>query len=91
MGGQAGTVEEICARIARRSHGIVTRAELLAGGITAREIERRQERGYLIREFSGVYRVGHEAPSVEATYMAAVKACGEGAVLSDLAPRSCTG
>ena len=40
------------------------------------------EKGLLIREHRGVYRVGHRAPSVEATYMAAVKACGEGAVLS---------
>ena len=35
--------------------------------------------------FPGVYRVGHRAPSVEARYMAAVKACGEGALLSGLA------
>ena len=30
----------------------------------------------------GVYRVGHRAPSVEARYLAAVLACGDGAVLS---------
>jgi very-short-patch-repair endonuclease len=30
----------------------------------------------------GVYRVGHRAPSVEAGYLAAVLACGEGALLS---------
>jgi hypothetical protein len=29
-----------------------------------------------------VYRVGHRAPSVEARYLAAVLACGDGAVLS---------
>ena len=82
MGGRSTTVEEVCAQIARRSHGIVTRSELLAAGVTSREIERRQERGYLIAEFPGVYRVGHQAPSLEARYMAAVKACGDGAVLS---------
>ena len=82
MGGKPRTVEELCNALASRSHGIVTRSELMAAGITAREIERRQERGYLIPEFRGVYRVGHEAPSLEARYMAAVKACGEGAVLS---------
>ena len=32
----------------------------------------------------GVYRVGHTAPSVEATYLAAVWACGEGALLMGL-------
>ena len=31
--------------------------------------------------YPGVYRVGHAAPSVEATYMAAVLACGDGALL----------
>lgn len=38
--------------------------------------------GTLIREYKGVYRVGHRAPSVEARYLAAVRACGEGALLS---------
>jgi very-short-patch-repair endonuclease len=33
----------------------------------------------------GVYRVGHRAPSLEARYLAAVLACGDGAVLSGLA------
>jgi very-short-patch-repair endonuclease len=32
----------------------------------------------------GVYRVGHLAPNVEARYLAAVLACGEGAVLSGM-------
>src|SRR5688572_12065506 len=31
--------------------------------------------------FRGVYRVGHAAPSLLATYMAAVLACGPGALL----------
>jgi hypothetical protein len=44
-------------------------------------IERRVEKGALIPEYPGVYRVGHAAPSVEATYMAAVLACGDDAVL----------
>lgn len=35
-----------------------------------------------VREHRGVYRVGHRAPSVEARYLAAVLACGRGAVLS---------
>ena len=67
--------------IANRSHGVVARDELLAAKITARQIERRLGKGALIPEFDGVYRVGHRAPSVEARYMAAVKACGKGAVL----------
>jgi very-short-patch-repair endonuclease len=36
----------------------------------------------LLIEHPGVYRVGHRAASVGADYMAAVKACGEGALIS---------
>jgi Transcriptional regulator, AbiEi antitoxin len=81
MGTQSRTVEEIVGELAARSHGVVTRGELLASGLTDRQIKRRRARGYLITEFPGVYRVGHRAPSLEARYLAAVKACGEGAVL----------
>ena len=38
--------------------------------------------GLLLPEYPGVYRVGHRAPSTEATYLAAVLACGPGAGLS---------
>src|SRR5687767_1247360 len=82
MGGQSDTVETICARIAGRAKGIVERWELLDAGVTARQIERRIEKGALIPEFRGVFRVGHAAPSPEARYLAAVKACGQGAALS---------
>ena len=79
---QGITVERVLARIAERSHGVVTRDELLDAGVTRAEIKWRVKTGALIRVHRGVYRVGHRAPSVEATYLAAVKACGEGAVLS---------
>jgi Transcriptional regulator, AbiEi antitoxin len=82
MGGQDGHVDEVVARLASAAHGVVTRRELLAEGLTERQVERRLERGTLIVEFRGVYRAGHRAPSVEARYMAAVKAGGEGAVLA---------
>jgi hypothetical protein len=70
------------ARIARRSHGVVTRAELLRAGITDAEIKHRLSIDALFTEHRGVNRVGHRAPSVEARYLAAVRACGDGAVLS---------
>jgi very-short-patch-repair endonuclease len=76
------TVEVVLARIASRQHGLVTRAQLVAAGLTADEIRHRLESGALLREHWGVYRVGHRAPSLEARYMAAVLACGEGACLS---------
>lgn len=58
---------------------MVTRVELLGAGITSGEIKQRLASGALIREHRGVYRVGHRAPSVEASYLAAVRACGEDA------------
>jgi very-short-patch-repair endonuclease len=85
MAGKVRTVERRVAELARRSHGVVTRAELFAAGITKAEIDGRLRTGSLIAVFRGVYRVGHKAPSVEARYTAAVKAAGEGALLSGLA------
>jgi hypothetical protein len=79
---QSTTVEAKLAELARRSHGVVTRRQLLAAGITSDEIRHRRSLGALLREHPGVYRVGHRAPSVEARYLAAVLACGDGAVLS---------
>lgn len=70
------------ARIASASWGVVTRGELLAAGLTRAQIDHRLAKGLLLPEFRGVYRVGHRAPSAEARYLAAVRACGEGAVLS---------
>lgn len=75
-------MEELLARIATAAHGVATRGELLRAGLTRHEIARRLHRGALIREYPGVYRVGHRAPSLESRYMAAVKACGDGAALS---------
>lgn len=78
-------MEGILARLAGRAHGVVSRPELLDAGVSKGEIEHRIRIGALIRQHRGVYRVGHGAPSVEATYLAAVRACGVGAVLSGLA------
>jgi very-short-patch-repair endonuclease len=79
---QSRTVERVMARIGGGAHGVVARVELLDAGVTPAEIEQRLATGALIREYPGVYRVGHRAPSLEARYMAAVLACGEGALLS---------
>ena len=71
--------------MAKRSHGVVTRAQLLDSGISPAQIDDRLANGSLLREHRGVYRVGHRAPSTEARYMAAVRACGPDANLSGLA------
>jgi len=60
----------------------VTRTQLLEAGVTPKAIKSRVRAGGLLREHRGVYRVGHRAPSIEATYLAAVFAGGGGAVLS---------
>src|SRR4051812_47155180 len=78
MGGKSRTS---LARIANRQHGNITRKQLLRIDFTAREVERRVESGQLIPKHRGVYRVGHAAPSVEADYIAAVLAGGDGAAL----------
>jgi hypothetical protein len=77
--------DQIIAKLAWPSHGVVTRRRLLAAGVSRHEITSRIARGSLIVVYPGVYRVGHRAPSVEADYMAAVLACGEGALLMDAA------
>jgi very-short-patch-repair endonuclease len=63
-------------------HGVVTRRELLDAGVTSDEIRQRLKNGSLLPQYRGVYRVGHTAPSLEATYLAAVRACGADAALS---------
>ena len=59
----------------------MTRRRLLAAGLSRGEIASRVSSGALIVVHRGVYRVGHQAPSREATYLAAVEACGAGALL----------
>jgi hypothetical protein len=85
MGTPGRTVEAELDRIASLAHGVVTRSQLLAACLTRKQIARRVRAGGLLRVHPGVYRVGHRAPSTEATYLAAVLAAGEGAVLSRLA------
>jgi very-short-patch-repair endonuclease len=54
----------------------------MPAGVTKAEIEQRLRSGVLLLEYPGIYRVGHRAPSVEASYLAAVWACGDKALLS---------
>lgn len=68
--------------MATAAHGVVTRMELLRAGVSAAEITHRLGTGTLLPVHRGVYRVGHRAPSVESSYLAAVRACGESALLA---------
>lgn len=75
------TADAVIAELGSSAHGVVTRRQLLAEGISEGEIKRRLRAGTLLPQFRGVYRVGHQAPNLEASYMAAVLACGEGALI----------
>ena len=75
------TTERKLALLADGTHGVVTRPEMLGAGITVAAIRTRVESGLLLPQYRGVYRVGHQAPNLEARYLAAVRACGDAAVL----------
>jgi hypothetical protein len=55
---------------------------MLEAGLTQDAVKRRISAGRLHRIHRGVYAVGHSGLSHEGTWMAAVLACGAGAVLS---------
>lgn len=68
--------------LARRQHGVVGREQLLGLGMGRRAIFRRLEQGRLHELHRGVYIVGIRRISRKGRWMAAVLACGEGALLS---------
>jgi predicted transcriptional regulator of viral defense system len=70
------------AKIASRQLGLVTRRQLLNAGLSASMIDHRLRTGRLHRIQRGVYAVGHTAFVPFAEELAAVLACGDGAVLS---------
>jgi very-short-patch-repair endonuclease len=70
------------AMLARRQHGVVARAQLVALGLSGTEIGGRMRKGWLHRVHRSVYAVGHTALTRHGRFMAAVLACGDGAALS---------
>lgn len=70
------------AEIAGCQHGLVTRHQLIEIGCNEQNLAARLARGSLFRVYAGVFRVGHVAPTLEAKYLGAVLACGDGALLS---------
>ncbi len=70
--------------LVRTQHGVVARRQLLELGYTQAHIRHRLERGRLHRIHRGVYAVGRPELTQRGRWMAAVLACGPGAVLSDL-------
>jgi very-short-patch-repair endonuclease len=82
MDAKSDTADASVAEIAVRQHGVVTRRQLEASGLGSKAITIRIRKGQLHRIHQGVYTVGHPALSAHERFMAAVLACGEGAVLS---------
>ena len=72
------------ARLAASQHGVVAYGQLVRIGFGAEAIRYRLENSRLHRLYRGVYAVGHSAIAVRGHWMAAVLACGPGAVLSHL-------
>jgi very-short-patch-repair endonuclease len=68
--------------VAKRQHWVITRRQLLDLGFTRREIDERIGRGRLHPVHAGVYAVGRPALTREVSFIAAVLACGEKALLS---------
>lgn len=72
------------ARLAARQHGRVSIRQLLALGLTRQAVAQRVAAGRLHPEHRGVYLVGHVVTTDDGRAMAAVMACGQGALLADV-------
>jgi very-short-patch-repair endonuclease len=70
------------AELASRQRGVVTRAQLLAVGLTRNAIDGRLKAGRLHALYRGAYLVGHAVPLPGARELGAVLVCGPGAVIS---------
>jgi predicted transcriptional regulator of viral defense system len=68
--------------LAGRQHGVVTRAQLLAMGLSREAIKYRLRRGRLYAVERGVYTVGRPQLTRHGTLIAAVLGCGPAAALS---------
>jgi hypothetical protein len=68
--------------LAERQHGVVAHRQLLDLGLGKGLGLRRREGGFLIPIHRGVFSLGHRRLDREGEWMAAVLACGPGAVLS---------
>lgn len=76
------SVDGLIAEVARRQHGAIAHSQLRALGLSPRAIQRRVAAGRLHVVHRGVYAVGHALLGDRGRWMAAVLACGSGAVLS---------
>ena len=75
-------VDRSLAELAHRQWGVVSLAQLRALGLGARAVQLRAQGARLRRVHRGVYAIGGAALPREGRHLAAVLACGPGAVLS---------
>lgn len=68
--------------LAERQHGVVAHRQLVELGLGPGLLFRRQDAGLFVPLHKGVYALGHQRLPREGRSMAAVLACGPGAVLS---------
>jgi very-short-patch-repair endonuclease len=68
--------------LATHQHGVVTQAQLRALGLSSQALYARAANGRLHRVHRGVYALGRPEVPIEGKWMAAVFACGQGALLS---------
>jgi very-short-patch-repair endonuclease len=74
-------IDAVVAQVARDQHGVVSRRQLRALGLSDDAIDRRVAAGRLHRLHRGVYAVGHTRLTGKGGWMAAVLACGDDAAL----------
>ena len=75
-------VDWAVAQLAATQHGVVSRAQLTGLGLSRAAVESRVRAGRLHHVHRSVYAVGHARLTRKGRFMAAVLACGDGAVLS---------
>jgi hypothetical protein len=82
MSDQVDHPDRALAGIAARQHGVVSVRQVRAVGLDKHAVYARVRTGRFHAVHRGVYAVGHRGLSREGRWMAAVLACGDGAVLS---------
>ena len=78
----ASRPDQRVAVVAAEQWGVVSLTDLRNCGLTHKAVRTRLRSGRLHRLYEGVYAVGHPALPLEGLFLAAVKAWGDGAVLS---------
>lgn len=76
--------------MAGRSHGIVGYEELIALGLSSKEIRRRVRGGWMTELFLGAYLVGHHNVTRRTYWKAATVSCGRDSVISHRAAAQMT-